>query len=100
MRDDDCAGAGRILRRTITAPVVADDHDANTRKILCCSYGGSDSSFLVLCRDDARDTGQVGGHPPRLVRQGAVPGAVLGIGNLTVMSVETVIASGVRSEVG
>ena len=72
----------------------------DTWKIPCSSYGCGDSLLLVLGRDDARDTGQVGAHPPRLVRRSALACGVLVIGNLTVMSSDAIIAPGVRSEVG
>ena len=67
MGDDDRPGARRMLRRTIAAAVVANDHDLDTGEIPCCGDGGGDSLLFVLSRDDARDTGQVGAHPPRLV---------------------------------
>jgi arginine deiminase len=56
--------------------------------------------LLVLCRYDARDAGQVGAHPARLAGAMGPDWAVLGIGNLTVMSAEVVAASGVWTEVG
>ena len=57
--------------------------------------------LLVLRRDDARDTGQVGAHPPRLVRRPAPGrGAFWRIGNLTVMSADGGDRAEVRSEVG
>src|SRR4029453_4299131 len=76
------------------------DHDLDTWKIPCSGYGCGDSLLLVLGRNDARDTRQVGAHPPRLVPATPRACGVLGIGNLTVMSVTPATASGVRSEVG
>jgi arginine deiminase len=99
--NDDGASAGRVLRRPITAAVIADDHDLYPRKISCCGYGCGDSLLLVLCRDDARDMGRrLGAHPAKANSAPVPHWVVLGIGNLTVMSVELATAPGVSSEVG
>jgi arginine deiminase len=57
------------------------------------------SSSLAGMTHATRDRSELTTRP-RLVRQRGVPERVLGIGNLTVMSVEAITAPGVRSEVG
>jgi arginine deiminase len=100
MRDHDRPGTRCILRRTVAAAVVADDHDLNTWQVPCCGDGCGDPLLLVLSRDDARDSGQVGAHPAKASLATRPARRVPTIGNLLVMSVEAVTAPGVRSEVG
>src|SRR6187401_821147 len=47
MGDHDRTCAGRMLRRTVATPVIANDHDLDPRKICCCGYSCDNSLLLV-----------------------------------------------------